>query len=146
MQNETITLENSRPSSYKFKHTLRLWPSNLTSRYLPQKMKACVHTETWIQVVWYSHLFQNFPQFLVIRTVIGFGIVNKAEIDVFLELLLFPWSSRCWLRWSSGCLVPLPFLKPAWTSGRSWFTYCWSLAWRILSITLLACGMSAIVW
>ena len=34
-------------------------------------------------------------------------------------------------------LVPLPFLKPAWTSGSSWFTYCWSLAWRILSITLL---------
>ena len=33
--------------------------------------------------------------------------------------------------------LPLPFLKPAWTSGSSWFTYCWSLAWRILSITLL---------
>ena len=42
-------------------------------------------------------------------------------------------------------LVPLPFLKPAWTSGSSWFTYCWSIAWRILSITLLACEMSAIV-
>ena len=40
-------------------------------------------------------------------------------------------------------LVPLPFLKPAWTSGSSW--YCWSLAWRILSITFLACEMSAIV-
>ena len=38
------------------------------------------------QVVWYSHLFQNFPQFIVIQTVQGFGIVNKAEIDVFLEL------------------------------------------------------------
>ena len=38
------------------------------------------------QVVWYSHLFQNFPQFVVIHTVKGFGIVNKAEIDVFLEL------------------------------------------------------------
>ena len=38
------------------------------------------------QVVWYSHLFQNFPQFLVIHRVKGFGIVNKAEIDVFLEL------------------------------------------------------------
>ena len=37
------------------------------------------------QVVWYSHLFQNFPQFIVIHTVKGFGIVNKAEIDVFLE-------------------------------------------------------------
>ena len=42
-------------------------------------------------------------------------------------------------------LVPLPFIKPAWTSGSSWFTYCWSLAWRILSITLLACDTSAVV-
>ena len=42
-------------------------------------------------------------------------------------------------------LVPLLFLKPAWTSGSSRFMYCWSLAWRILSITLLACEMSAIV-
>ena len=37
-------------------------------------------------MVWYCHLFQNFPQFIVIHTVKGFGIVNKAEIDVFLEL------------------------------------------------------------
>ena len=37
-------------------------------------------------MVWYSQLFQNFPQFLVIHTVKGFGIVKKAEIDVFLEL------------------------------------------------------------
>ena len=36
-------------------------------------------------MVWYSHLFQNFPQFIVIHTVKGFGIVNKAEIDDFLE-------------------------------------------------------------
>ena len=41
------------------------------------------------QVVWYFHLFQNFPQFAVIHTVKGFGIVNKAEIDVFLELSCF---------------------------------------------------------
>ena len=37
-------------------------------------------------MVWYSHLFQNFPQFIVIHRVKGFGIVNKAEINVFLEL------------------------------------------------------------
>ena len=37
-------------------------------------------------MVWYSHLFQNFPQFIVIHTVEGFGTVNKAEVDVFLEL------------------------------------------------------------
>ena len=41
------------------------------------------------QVVWYSHLFQNFPQFIVIYTVEGFGVVNKAEIDVFLDLSSF---------------------------------------------------------
>ena len=41
------------------------------------------------QVVWYSHLFQNFPQFIVIHTVKGFGIVSKAEIDDFLELPCF---------------------------------------------------------
>ena len=40
-------------------------------------------------MVWYSHLFQNFPRFIVIHTVKGFGIVNKAEIDVFLELSCF---------------------------------------------------------
>ena len=41
------------------------------------------------QVVWYSHLFKNFPQFVVIHTVKGFGVVNKADVDVFLELFCF---------------------------------------------------------
>ena len=41
------------------------------------------------KVVWFSHLLKNFLQFVVIRTVKGFGIVNKAEIDVFLELSCF---------------------------------------------------------
>ena len=41
------------------------------------------------EVVWYSYLFQNFPQLIVTHTVKGFGIVNKAEIDVFLELSCF---------------------------------------------------------
>ena len=40
-------------------------------------------------MAWYSHLFNNFPQFIVIHTVKGFSIVNKAEIDVFLELSCF---------------------------------------------------------
>ena len=40
-------------------------------------------------MVWYSHLFQNFPQFFVISTVKGFDIVNKAEVDIFLELFCF---------------------------------------------------------
>ena len=40
-------------------------------------------------MIWYSHLFKNFPQFVVIHTVKGFGIVNNAEVDVFLELSCF---------------------------------------------------------
>ena len=40
-------------------------------------------------MVWYFHLLQNFPQFIVIHIVKGFGLVNKAEIDVFLELSCF---------------------------------------------------------
>ena len=70
------------------------------------------------QVVWYSHLFQNFPQFIVTHTVKGFGIVNKAEIDVFLELSCFfndPADVGNLISGSSA------FLKPAWTSGSSWF-------------------------
>ena len=47
-----------------------------------------LHTEA-DQVVWYSHLFQNFPQFIVIHTDKGFGIIDKAEIDVLMELSCF---------------------------------------------------------
>ena len=51
---------------------------------------TCVQTSQEAgQVVWYSHLFQNFPQFVVVHTVKGFGIVNKAEVDVFMELFCF---------------------------------------------------------
>ena len=48
------------------------------------------------KVVWYSHLFQNFPQFVVIHTIKGFGVVSKAEVENFLELLLFLWSNGSW--------------------------------------------------
>ena len=44
-------------------------------------------------MVWYSHLLKNFPQFIVIHTVKAFGIVNKAKIDVFLELSCFCYDS-----------------------------------------------------
>ena len=62
------------------------------------------------QVVWYYHFFQNFPQFIVIHTVKGFGIVNKAEIDVFLELSGFFDDQT-----DAGNLIsgPLPFLNQA---------------------------------
>ena len=49
------------------------------------------------QVVWYSHLLKNFPQFVVIHTVKGFDVVNKAEVDVFSgTFLLFLRSNKCW--------------------------------------------------
>ena len=75
------------------------------------------------QVVWYAHLFQNFPQFIVIHTVKGFGIVNKAEIDVFLELFCFfndPADVDNLISSSSAFSKK----EPAWTSGSSQFTYC----------------------
>ena len=78
-------------------------------------------------------------QFVVIHTVKGFDVVNKAEIDVFLELSCFFNDPEDVGNLISGSL---PFLNPAWTSGSSQFTYCWSLAWRILSITLLTCKMN----
>ena len=97
---------------------------------------------TYIQevgkVVWYSHLFKYFPQFVVIHTVRGFSKVNEAEVDAFWNFLAFSMIQEMLAIWS---LVPLPFLNPAWTPGSSWFTCCWRLAWRVLSITLLAwCG------
>ena len=61
------------------------------------------------QVVWYSHLFQNFPQFVVIHIAKGFGIVNKAEIDVFLELSCFFDDP---VDVGNLSLVLLPILKP----------------------------------
>ena len=93
------------------------------------------------QVVWYSHLFQNFPQFVVIHTVKGFGRVNKAEIDVFLEL---------------PCFFDDPTHVGNLISSSSAFSksslYIWKFTvhillkpCRILNITLLACEMSAIV-
>ena len=60
---------------------------------------------------------------------------------VFWNSLAFLMIQQILAIWS---LVPLPFLKPAWTSGISWFMYYWSLAWRILSITLLVCAAKSL--
>ena len=95
------------------------------------------------QVVRYSHLFQNFPQFVVIHTVKGFDIVNKEEVDVFLEVFCF-----------FDCSVDVGHL----ISGSSAFSksslHIWKFMVHILlkpglenlSITFLVCEMSAIVW
>ena len=91
-------------------------------------------------MVWYSHLLKNLPQFVMIHTVKGFGMVKKAEIDVFLELFCFFHDPADVGNLISGSST---FSK---TSLNVWkFTCYWSLAWKIVSITLLACEMSAIV-
>ena len=105
---------------------------------------TCIHiSQEAGKMVWYSHLFKNFPQFVVIHTVKDFAVVNKAEVDVFLELSCFLMIQQMLAIWS---LVPLPFLKPAWTSGSSQFTYCWSLAWRIYFTSMWDECNCAVVW
>ena len=93
------------------------------------------------KVVWYSHLLKNFPQFVVIHTVKSFLVVTEAA--VFLEFPIFLWSSGCW---QFDLWFLWLFLNPACTSGSSQFKCRWSLAGRILTITLLACEMSTIVF
>ena len=95
------------------------------------------------QVVWYSHLFQNFPQFIVIHTVKGFGLVNKADIDVFSGTLAFS-VIQCMLAiWP---LVPLSFVKPTWTSGYSQFSKTRGTRDQIASIHLITEGRGFINW
>ena len=57
-------------------------------------------------MVWYSHLFKNFSQFIMTHTVKGFGIVNKAKVEIFLELFCFLMIQQMLTIWY---LVPLPF-------------------------------------
>ena len=100
------------------------------------------------KVVWYSHHLNNAPQFAVFYIVKGFGVINIA--DILLDSFCFFYDPE---DVGNLSLVPLPFLNPDRTSRSSWLMYCWSswfmyscsLAWRILSITLSACEMSAIV-
>ena len=95
------------------------------------------------KVVWDSCLFKNFPQFVFIHTVKGFWIVNEAEVDIFLKFPCFLYDLV-----DAGSLISgsSAFSKSSLNILSSQFMYCWSLAWRILSITLLACEMRAIVW
>ena len=92
---------------------------------------------------WYSHLFKNFLQFVVIYTVKGFGVVNKAEIDVFLELSCFVYDSMDVSNLISGSSV---FSKSSLNIWNFTVHVLLNPAWRILSITLLVCEMNAIVW
>ena len=78
------------------------------------------------QVVWYSHLSQNFPQFIVIHTVKGFGIVNRAEIDVFLEL---------------SCFFDVPADVGNLISGSSAFSKTSLNIWKFMVPVLLKCDL-----
>ena len=93
-------------------------------------------------MVWYSHLFQNCPQFIVIHTVKGFDIVNKAEIDVFLELSCFFDDPVDVGNLISGS----PAFSKTSLNIREFTVYVLlKSGLENLSITLLACEMSAIV-
>ena len=94
------------------------------------------------KVVWYSHLFQNFPLFVMIHTVKGFSVVNEAEVDVFLELSCFFYDPTDVGNLISGSSA---FFKSSLNIWKFSAHILLSLNWRILSITLLACEMSAFV-
>ena len=93
-------------------------------------------------MVWYSHLLKNFPQFAVIHTVKGFGIINEAEVDAFLKLSCFfgdPTDAGNLISGSSA------FLKSTLNIWKFTVHALLNLARRILSITLLAWEVSAFV-
>ena len=94
------------------------------------------------QVVWYSHLLKNLPQFLVIHTVKGFGIVNKEEVDVFLELSCFFDDPMYISNLISGSSA---FSKSSLNIQKFTVLNYLNLAWRILIITLPACELNGIV-
>ena len=94
-------------------------------------------------MVLYSHLFKNFPQFVVIHTVKGFGIVDKAEIDIFLELSCFFDDPADLDNFISGSSA---FSKTSWKIWKFTVLVLLKPGLENLSITLLVCEMSEIVW
>ena len=94
-------------------------------------------------MVWYSHLFKNFPQFVVIPTVTGFGVVSAVEIDIFLEFSCFFDDLAVDGNLISGSSA---FSKSSLNIWKFMVHVLLKPGLRILSITLLACEMSAIVW
>ena len=93
-------------------------------------------------MVWYSHLLKNFPQFVLIHTVNGFGIINKAEVDVFLELSCFFDDPTDVGNLISGSST---FSKPSLNIWNFTVHILLKAGLENLSIALLACEMSAIV-
>ena len=104
------------------------------------------------KVIWYSHLFQNFPQFIVIHTVKGFGIINNVEVDVFLKLSCFfyeltdigslisgssAFSKTSLIIWK--CTVHM-LLKPGLENFEHYFTHVTHVTWVQL------CSNLSILW
>ena len=95
------------------------------------------------KVVWYSHLFKNCPQFVVIHKIKGFGVVNKAEVDFFLEFSCFFCDPTDVGNLISGSSA---FSKSPWTSGSSQFTHLepdileWEVEWGLGRITTNKAG------
>ena len=94
-------------------------------------------------MVWYSHLFKSFPQFVMIHIVKVFSVINETEVDVFLEFPCFLYGPADVGNLISGFST---FSKSSLNIWKFSVHVLLSLAWRILSITLLACEMRAIVW
>ena len=100
------------------------------------------------QVVWYSHLFKNFPEFVVIHTVKGFSIVNEGEVDVFLEISCFFYDHRYWQfdLWFL-CLfkIQLEHLEVLGSGAvEAWLGELWALFWLCVRWVQL-CG-SLFTW
>ena len=106
------------------------------------------------QVVWYSHLFKNFPEYVVVHTVKAFGIVNKAEVDIFLDLSCFfddPANVgnliSCSLAFCKSRLNIWKFtvhilLKPGFENFENYFTITWdecncAIVWTFFGIAFL---------
>ena len=94
------------------------------------------------QVVWYSHLSKNFPQFVVIHTVKGFSVVNEADVDVLLEFSCFFYDPTDISNFISGSSV---FSKPSLNIWKFSVHVLLKPSLENLGINLLACEMSAIV-
>ena len=123
----------------------QFWTSPLFHIWFHVLLLSCIQNSQEGKVVGYSYLFKNFPQPVVIHTVKGFSIVNEAEVDVFLEFSCFFCDPT-----DVGNLI---FGSSAFSKSRLciWKLSAHALlkpAWRFLSITLLACEMSAtvVVW
>ena len=133
----------SRVTIYRFVHVSQFWTTRLFPVWFCCFLSCIQVSQESGKVAWYSHLFKTFPQFVLNHTIKGFSIVNEAEVDVFFwNSLAFSMIQQMLPIWP---LIPLPLWNPACTPGSSRFMHCWSLTWRILSITLLAYEMSAAV-